>query len=67
MKEILILAAALGTPAAPSAPILELEQGETAQCRAAEGCVIMTRRALGELFNEMGKQAEKTCRKENWI
>lgn len=66
MKEILVLIASLAAPA-PSGPILELAEGEFAHCQAAEGCVVMTKRALGDLIDGLAKEAAKSCGKRAWI
>ena len=70
----LLLTAALALPAQqppvmPASPIAELARGEAAHCGAAEGCVVLTKRALALLLEQLAHEATTACdaRKKGWI
>ena len=68
MKTALILVAALAQqPAQNNTGVASLEPGESIKCGAAEGCVVLTKRTMQQLLNELATEAEKTCKKAGWV
>ena len=68
MKTALILVAALvQQPAQNNTGVASLEPGESIKCGAPEGCIVLTKRAMQELLNELVADAAKTCKKAVWL
>ena len=68
MKSALILVAALAQqPIQNDTGIASLEPGESVKCGAPEGCIVLTKRTMQQLLNELAADAAKTCKKAGWV
>ncbi|MCY1167120.1 hypothetical protein D9M73_70770 [compost metagenome] len=58
----LILASALALPVQQaSSPVATLAPGQAVRCAAAEGCIVMTKRAMDEFLKELAIAAGQAC------
>lgn len=47
--------------------VASLEPGQSIKCGAAEGCIVLTKRAMHQLLSELAAEANKSCKKAGWV
>ena len=68
VKTALILVAALvQQPAQNDTGVASLEPGQSIKCGAAEGCIVLTKRAMHQLLSELAAEANKSCKKAGGV